>query len=170
MSVWIKFLGVSWFQSCSLSRSSSYSGSSLIGCYNLKSAIFINCGIRVSVLGSLKFQRWMQDMKGQGRRSHLHIFILPFRLFPAMGICFFIMTGFQPAKKTTLNFADNTEVFQSEYSQHAILRSAHFWRVVIKSASAETDHFHCLEAPGSPRLQAMGFPGLPGSKNDQFLS
>ena len=36
-------------------------------------------------------------------------------------------------------------------------------------ASAETNHCYCLEAPGSPRLQAKGFPGLPGSKNDQFM-
>ena len=36
-------------------------------------------------------------------------------------------------------------------------------------ASAETDHFDCLEALGSPRPQATGFPGLPGSQNDQFM-
>ena len=56
--------------------------------------------------------------------------VYPFRLFSARRVCFSIMTGLQPAKKTTLNFGDNKEVFQSEYSQHAILRSAHFQRVV----------------------------------------
>ena len=49
--------------------------------------------------------------------------VFPFRLLLARRVCFSIMTGLQPAKKT-LNFADNKEVFQSEYSQHAILRSA----------------------------------------------
>ena len=32
--------------------------------------------------------------------------------------------------------------------------------------STETDHFYCLEAQGSPWPAAVGFPGLPGSKND----
>ena len=32
---------------------------------------------------------------------------------------------------TTLNFADEIEVFYVEYSQHAILHAAHFRRVVI---------------------------------------
>ena len=36
-------------------------------------------------------------------------------------------------------------------------------------ACAETDHFYCLEPPGSPCPQAMGIPGLPGSKNDKLL-
>ena len=56
--------------------------------------------------------------------------VLPFRLFPASGICFSYDDRSSTSEKTTLNFADNTEVFQSEYSQHAILRSAHFRRVV----------------------------------------
>ena len=37
------------------------------------------------------------------------------------------------------------------------------------SASAETDKFYCLKAPGSTRPQATGFLGLPGSKIYQFL-
>ena len=36
-------------------------------------------------------------------------------------------------------------------------------------ASADTDTFYCLEAPGSPRPQATGFPGLPGSEMYQCL-
>ena len=56
--------------------------------------------------------------------------VLPFRLFPARGICFSYNDRCLTSEKTTLDFADNTEVFQSEYSQHAILRSAHFRRVV----------------------------------------
>ena len=36
-------------------------------------------------------------------------------------------------------------------------------------ARAETDTFYCLGAPGSPRPQATGFLGLPGSKMYQFL-
>ena len=56
--------------------------------------------------------------------------VFPFHLFPARRVCFSIMTGLQPAKKTTLNFADNKEVFQLEYSQRAILRYALFQRVV----------------------------------------
>ena len=35
--------------------------------------------------------------------------------------------------------------------------------------STETDTFYCLEAPGSPWPQVMGFLGLPGSKMYQFL-
>ena len=42
----------------------------------------------------------------------------------------------------------------------------------IKSRSpfgTEPDHFYCLEAPGSLWPAAVGFPGLTGSTNDQFL-
>ena len=42
----------------------------------------------------------------------------------------------------------------------------------IKSTSpfsTETEDFYYLEAPGSPWPAAVGFPGLPGSENHQFL-
>ena len=51
-------------------------------------------------------------------------------LVPGEKSLFFFNDRFSTSEKTTLNFADNTEVFQSEYSQHAILGSANFRRVV----------------------------------------
>ena len=51
-------------------------------------------------------------------------------LVPGEKGLFFYTDRSSTSEKTTLNFADNKEVFQSEYSQHAILRSAHFRRVV----------------------------------------
>ena len=36
-------------------------------------------------------------------------------------------------------------------------------------AHAVTDWIYCLEPPGSPRPQATGFPGVPGSKSSQLL-
>ena len=46
-------------------------------------------------------------------------------------ICLFPASdSYSTSEKTTLNFADNVEVFQMEYFLYAILRSAHVCRVV----------------------------------------
>ena len=48
--------------------------------------------------------------------------------------------------------------------------SKQLWESKIRSpAHAVTDWIYCLELPGSPRPQATGFLGVPGSKSSQLL-
>ena len=41
---------------------------------------------------------------------------------------------------------------------------------IRRPASAETDNFYCLEAPGSPWLQATGFRGFQAAKMISFCT